>query len=800
MEEHRRAVRPAGAPQAAPGQRLGRYEILSELGAGAMGSVFLARDTTLDRQVALKLLPPAFGSDPERAARFSAEAKAASALNHPNILTIYDIGQDGDLCYIAMEFVDGVTLRQRLAEPIPGHEALEIILQCAAALQAAHETGVVHRDIKPENIMIRRDGLVKVVDFGLARAGGDAAAGLTRAGAVIGTPRYMSPEQAHSQRPDARTDVFSLGAVLYELFAGQPAVPGESSAEVFAALLGSDPLPPLPGTRGGRRVGPSFDRALARVLARALHKDPSLRYPTMLAFATDLVALGPKVAGSGATPRFELDTSRRGVSRSWRWIAALAVAAVLVLLSVWTWGRLVTARPAPGIESLAVLPLVNLSNDPGQEFLVDGITDQLTAEVSRATALRVISRTSAMKFKGTSQPLPEIARMLNVDAVVEGSVRWAGGRVVITAQLVDARGDRHLWARTYERHDDNLPALTEEVARDIGRELGRVPARPGTGRTRAVDPAAYERYLRGRHAWNQRTTDGYRAALEHFNAAIAADPAYAPAYAGLADTYLLLGEYLIWPSADAFPRARAAAARAIALDDSLAEPYASLGQINANEWRWADADREFQRAIERDPAYATGRQWRAEYLAVSGRADEALAEIRRAQELDPLSLIINVQVGWILTIARQPEAAIAQLRRTIDLAPGFAPAYSNLGIAYDQLGRHTEAIDSFETAVRLGGGVDAQLWLARQHALAGSPQRARELLDRLLPAALQGQASTSTVALVYDALGDKESALWWLQKGCERRSVGPANYPPFDRLRADPRFTGIMGCMGLTTK
>ena len=759
-----------------PGQKVGRYELESELGAGGMGVVFLARDTDLDRPVALKVLPATFAGDAERAARFAVEAKAASALNHPNILTIYEIGHDGDTLYIATEFVDGVTLRQRLAAgALPPAEALAIVEQCAAALSAAHEAGVIHRDVKPENIMVRRDGLVKVVDFGLARmsGAGTPAAGVTQAGRVMGTPRYMSPEQARGQSLDARSDIFSLAAVLYELVTARPAFGGETTAEVFGALLGAGP-PSIAASPGLRRLDP--------LIARALRKEPEQRYQTMAAFGADVAAL----------------RANAGTGLRWKLAAAAAVVAVAAL-SAYGWRERFRPPPPPNIQSLAVLPLVNASGDPDEDYLVDGITDQLTADVARATSLRVISRTSAMQYKDAALRLPDIAATLNVDGVIEGSVRRADGRVTITVQLLDGRHDRHLWSQTYERADGELPVLTAEMARDIGRALTGTTFAVKPSARRPADQAAYEQYLRGRHAWNRRTPEGYRAALEHFNRAVDADPTYAAAYAGLADTYLLLGEYLIWPPDDAFPRGRAAAARAIALDSTLAQPYASLGQIDANLWRWADADREFQRAVDRDPTYATGRQWRAEYLAVSGRAAEALLEIRRARELDPLSPIINTQVGWILIITRQYDEAVAELRRTVEIAPRFVQAYTNLGIAESLRGDRARAAAAFQQAIDNGGGADPQLWLAREHALSGRAEHARELLAKLEPLARQGQASPSTMALVHLALGDVEAALQWLRTGCERRSVGPAHYPPFDPIRADPRFDTIMRCMGLPT-
>jgi len=774
------------------GRTLAKYHILSPIGAGSMGEVYLARDTVLNRQVALKLLPHRFTSDPDRVARFVREAKAASALNHPNILTIYEVDEAEHTWFIATEFVDGVSLRQRLAAgAFEQREALDVVLQCATALDAAHRAGIVHRDLKPENVMVRPDGVVKVVDFGLARVaasdGQRAQPGVTQAGLVLGTPRYMSPEQARGESVDARTDIFSLTAVLYEMLAGQPLLAGESYAEVFAALLSADVIP-RPQVLDRLPVS----RDLRRVIARGLHKHCDARYQTMQEFAADLAALRARLRASAA------DGGRLMRGRLQTVAGVIAAAAVLIMAAGVTGVLHLPSRAAPPrIGSLAVLPFVNLSNDPDREYVVDGITDQLITDLATTTSLRVISRTSVMQYKRTSQLLPAIARALDVDAIIEGSLRRDGGRVYLTAQLLDARGDRHLWARNYDRAEPELMALPAEIARDVSGLFGTVSTRRPAGREPSVAPGAYDAYLRGRQAWNRRTAEGYRQALDYFNEAADKDPTYARAYAGLADTYLLLGEYLIWPAEEAFPRARAAAARAIALDEALAEPYAALGQLNADEWNWADADREFQRALDRNPGYATGRQWRAEYLAVSGRADEALAEIRRAHALDPLSFIINTQLGWILTIDRQPQAAIAQLRRTIEMAPRFIQAHTNLGIAYEVAGDHAAAFAAFKAAVDIGSSTDPQLWMTRELALLGRPAEARSALDRLRPAVEAGNAAPSTVALVYLALGDVDTGLSWLKRGCERRSVGPATYPPFDPIRSDPRFAAIMKCMQL---
>jgi serine/threonine-protein kinase len=768
------------------GTAVGRYRLASELGAGAMGVVYLADDTTLDRKVALKLLPAEFTQDAGRTSRFVREAKTASGLNHPNILTIHEIGQTGETWFIATEFVEGVTLRQRLESgPLAVEEALDIATQCVAALDSAHRAGIVHRDVKPENIMIRSDAVVKVIDFGLAvvaKPAHDQPAGATEAGKIIGTPRYMSPEQARGEKLDGRSDIFSLGTVLYEMIEGAPAFAGATAAEVFAKLL-------RPGSSSAVKTSSTLRAypALERVLTKALNKSPEARYQTMGDFASDLKAL-----------RGQLE-SRRKLGRSRRWILAAGVTvlalSVLAVSGVRSgiWNRFFPQR----IQSLAVLPLLNLSADPQQDYLVDGMTDNLITEIARATSIRVISRTSIMQYKGISKHLPEIANTLDVDGVIEGSVRKSDGRLYITVQLLDARKDRHLWARNYERPQGELLSLTGEIAQDVTHQLNAA-ASSHAGVVSSVNPQAYDLYLRGRYAWNKRSGEGYREALQYFNQSIEKEPKYAPAYAGLADSYLLLGEYLIWPSTDAFTRARAAARQALAFDPSLGEAYASLAQIAADEWNWPEADRAFQRAVELRSGYATAHQWRAEFLLLTGRIDESVSEIKQAQELDPLSPIINTQLGWILTSARRYDEAITQLQRTIEMAPRFAPAHADLGIAYDAKGDHAEALEAFQKANEIDRTPDRDAWIARQYALSGQTARAREMLGPLRGLAAQSRVSPATLALVFIALGEYEEAFKLMEAGCRMHSLAPLKvYPPFDPIRSDPRFSDALRCMHL---
>ncbi|MEA2692129.1 MAG: eukaryotic-like serine/threonine-protein kinase, partial [Acidobacteriota bacterium] len=622
------------------GSSVAQYRILEQIGSGGMGRVFRAEDTRLLRTVALKFLPPALTRDPVAKGRFLKEAQAASALDHPNIATVHELGEsaDGQL-FLAMACYDGETLRARIERgPLPVHEAALLAAQVAAGLSRAHQRGIVHRDIKPSNLMVTPDGIVKILDFGIAKLMGQE--GLTREGLILGTLAYMSPEQASGREIDHRTDIWSLGVVLYAMLAGHPPFRGESDRLLVDGILHRQPEPL-------RRVRPEVPAELERLVGRMLAKDPAERPETM-----DEVRAGLGVSSVA----LEISTRRlapRRARRWGRWAAGTAAAILVAGLAAFA------PRPAPGRRalpsapaagraarpSIAVLPFENLSRDSEQDYMADGLTEALTTDLAKIGGLKVVSRTSSEHYKATAKPLPEIASELGVDNVLEGSVLKVGGRVRISAKLIEARADRSVWAESYDREMSDILALQSEVSRAIVRETQvqltpQDQARLALGPTRTVQPEVYEAYLKGRYQWNRRNREGIEKAIAYFEQATAKDPTYAPAYAGLADAYNFMSYLRVSP--EAMPKARAAVLKALALDDALPEAHASLGNILFDEdWDWAGGERELRRALELNPNYATAHHWYWAALVILGRWPEARREIELAHELDPLSLVIE---------------------------------------------------------------------------------------------------------------------------------------------------------------
>lgn len=813
---------------------ISHYRILQKLGAGGMGEVYLAQDTKLDRKVALKILPADVAADQTRMRRFVQEAKAASALNHPNIITIHEIEQIVSMNFIATEFIDGETLRQRMRHtPMKLGEVLDVAIQCASALSAAHATGIVHRDIKPENIMIRRDGIVKVLDFGLAKlteqlplesVDTEAPTSLkTNPGTVVGTAVYMSPEQACGTEMDARTDIFSLGIVLYEMVAGRLPFDGSSSTEVLASILSEKE--PLPLARYSTEV----PAELERIVSKALRKNREERYQTIKDMLLDLQSLKqelefqrklersvPPHLKSADTGEQAVETVMRSSARSTvdergptsgielnKTRVVIAVAALLIIALVGTYLYFIRSRSG-AINSIAVLPLVNASNNPDTEYLSDGISESLINSLTELQQLRVIARSTAFRYKGKEVDPQAIGRELSVRAVLMGRVRQIDDRLNVQVDLVDAVTGTQLWGQEYENRVQDVLSIKQAIAREVTERLRlRLSGeqQQQLAKRDTTNTEAYQFYLHGRYHWNKRTAEGIRKAIEQFQQAIERDPNYALGHVGLADSLLLLTAYAGVPSSETLPKAETAVARALQLDDSLAEAHTSMAEIHLRQWRWAEAEQEFRRAISLNPNYPTAHHWFSICLMIKGKFDEALLESKRAQELDPLSLIIGSNLAQGYFLKNDINSAREHLHKLIELDPSFPNAHHFLGWLYHKEGHSEEAAAEFEKAVELSGRASGYLSsLGYGYAVTGRRGEAIQILRELEGRYARREALGIHLAGVCAGLDEMDRAFAWLEKDYEQRSgVLPEVrwWNNFGELRSDPRYASLLRRMGL---
>jgi eukaryotic-like serine/threonine-protein kinase len=781
-------------------RRLGHYLIAERIGVGGMGEVYRARDEHLDRDVAIKVLPPTTFSDESARKHFRKEALALSKLNHPNVATIHDFDTQQGIDFLVMEYVQGVTLSERIANhALPEKEFTRLGLQLVEGLAAAHEQGVIHRDLKPNNLRVTPDGRLKILDFGLAKLAQPATPeeeteSETRTGA--GTLPYMSPEQLRGETVDARSDIWTAGAVLYEMATGHTAFHAKSATATADAILHKPVAPP-------GRLAHELSPQLEDIILKCLEKEAENRYQSAKELAVDVRRLSALNAGASVRAA-EPKSWRRLVRTGIAVLATLfAVTALLVAFNTGGWrDRLLGRVSPPKISSLAVLPLANLSRDREQDYFADGMTEALITDLAKTADLRVISRTSVMHYKGTKKPLPEIARELHVDAVVEGSVQRAENRVRISAQLIRAATDQHLWADSYERDLQDILGLQDEVAQAITQQVeGRLSQKneAGRGSFRPVNPEAYEAYLKGRYFWNKRDRKSLEKSLGYFNEAIARDPNYALAYAGLADIYVVLDPDWAIASREVNEKAKTAAQKALTLDDSLVEAHASLASIYHNEWNWQGAEREFKRAIELNPSYATAHHWYSIYLATVGRFDESVREATKAVELDPLSLIISASLGNRLNEARRYEDAANQCRKTLDMDPNFGLADICIGISYVNVGRFKEGISELQKGTDLLPGDPYSMeQLGIAYALSGDRARARQVLSKLQNPS-QPYLPAYSIAMVYAGLADKERTISWLNKGYEERNEAMIYLkiePALDPFRSDPRIQDLIRRVG----
>ena len=824
-------------PELLPGSILSHYRIVSKIGAGGMGEVYLAEDTVLDRKVALKILPQEYANDKNRMNRFMREAKSASALNHPNILTVHEFGFERRLHFLATEFVEGRTLREIIARgDLSLLDTLNVAEQATAALSAAHANGIVHRDVKPENFMIRPDGIVKILDFGLAKlietesfVDPDAetlALVKTKPGVVVGTVNYMSPEQARGKETDGRTDIWSSGVVLFEMASGgNLPFAGETASDIVAAILRSEPLLVS-------HFVPDVPPELERIVGRCLRKNADDRYQSIKDLYIDLRDLRQELVFQAKVEHSTLPSKNRGqtsdilgaqkpthedgtatrISSSAESIFArnkgalvMAFASLIfagILLGYWLHTR--NKSTANQIESIAVLPFQNASGTTDTEYISDGVSEALINSLTEFQQLKVIARGTAFRYKGKEIDPQAVGRELKVRAVLMGRVRQVGDQLNIQVDLVDASTGAQLWGQEYQRRVEDVLTVKQAIAREVteklrlklsGEQQQQLVKRDTT------NAEAYQFYLHGRYHWNKRTAEGIRKAIEQFQQTIARDPNYALGHVGLADSLVLLSAYASVPSSETLPKAETAAARALQIDDSLAEAHTSMAQIHLRQWRWAEAEQRFRRAIALNPNYPTAHHWFSIFLRLKGQFDEALIESKRAEELDPLSLIIGNNLANAYFLKNDINSALEQLQTLIDLDPRFPGTHHNLGWLYQKLGRYDEAAAEFQRAVEFSGRASSYLSsLGYSYAVKGRRGEAIQILRELEDRYARREALGIELAGVTVGLGEIDQTFDWLEKDFEQGSgVLPEVrwWNNFAEIRLDPRYAKLLRRMGI---
>jgi serine/threonine-protein kinase len=824
------------------GTNLGRYAIRSHIGAGGMGEVYLAEDLKLGRRVALKVLNHELTENPEHLQRFEREARSASALNHPNILTIYEIGEAAGTHFIAAEFIEGESLRQLIKRgPLELPEIVDLSIQIASALAAAHEAGIVHRDVKPENIMVRKDRLVKVLDFGLVKLLDQESSefeeeAVTRAllkttpGIVMGTTPYMSPEQTRGLDVDERTDIWSLGVVIYQLVTGRLPFEGNTKSDIIASILKTVPPPVI-------HEGEAVPRGLEHIVSKALRKNREDRYQHIkdllldlkdckqeLEFVSKLSGSIPpglisRLSTSQTAPSAAVETSTvtdRHTTSSSEYITnqikrhkpdvitTFVVLLGLVILGVLAYSRYFASSDKTEIDSLAILPFANDSGDAEMEYLSDGLSESLINNLSQLPRLKVIARSSAFRYKGKEVNPEEAADALGVKSILTGRVLRHGENLQISVELMDVRDKTQVWGAQYNRSGTDLMVVQQEIAREISRNL-RLKLSPAeqsrVGNMHTANAEAYELYLKGRFYWNKRTGESLKKSVDCFNQAIEKDPSYALAYVGLADAYIVIPFFSAGLAQDSYPKAKAAAKRALEIDDTLAEAHTAMAAVLMDyDWNLPESNREFERAIELNPNYANAHHWYArENLTIMGQFDRALAEMRRAQELDPLSLIINANYGKAYFNARRYDEAIQQLKKTIELDQSFFVAHHYLGSAYAMKGDFSEALSEYQKAQQLNDDPHVAALLGRLYAVWGKRDEALRTLSQLKSVAQHRYVADYSVALVYAGLGEKDRAFELLEKSYREHTVDmlTLHYDPLiDNLRSDPRFADLLRRVG----
>ncbi len=785
------------------GSTVSHYKILEKLGEGGMGVVYKAEDTKLKRLVAVKFLPKRLSVHGEERERFTFEAQAASALNHPNICTIYEIDEENDETFMVMEFIDGMTLREwirRKAEAPEGYrkigvrESVDLATQIAEGLEKAHEKGIIHRDIKSENIMVTEDLRAKIMDFGLAKLRG--VSKLTKTGSTIGTVAYMSPEQVEGAETDNRTDIFSYGVVMYELLAGQLPFRAAHETAMMYEIINVEP-------KSLAEVRSSIEAELSRIVMKCLEKNRDERYQSMREVAVDLKRFRRDSTGKlterpsvvrERTPAAEI--KGRGSSPK----PFMVAGAALLLLAAASW-FFFSARGTIKLDSLAVLPFTNVSPEADKEYLTEGITENIINKVSGFSHMRVVPRSLVNKYKGKEVDPREAGKELNVSAVLTGKVTQRGDQLIVQAELIDVQNVSQIWGEQYDGKLGDLLTVQEDIVRKLAEKLQVEPAKEekSTLTTRhTTTPEAYQLYLKGRYFWNKRTDDDVRKAFGYFQQAIDIDPLYAGGYAGIASCYAVGNPWNYQPK-ELVPRMKAAATKALELDDALAEAHATLAISKCYyEFDFIDGERELRRAIALDPNYPTAHHWLGEFLVFMGRFDEGFAEYKKALELDPLSLAIASDYGRSLFLARQYDRSIEQLKKTIDMDPNFVRSHFYLVDPYLQKGLPDSAFQEIVSGLRAEGGSPKLIDTLKEIYKSGGMKGIA--IFRVDRAAKDSTAFTPNVlAASYLVLGDRRNALRWLERTYEQRSnliVMIKTDPFYDPLRSEPEFVALLKKVG----